>query len=188
MRPLTRKRFRVLLKDLILFYTEDGVEPEHGLILTRKEVLLVRNRDKKKYLAASYLTRHDDHVLSRGKVLVTLKDNVVEMRDAALERIAANENTKLPKTIRMSALELAKALSELPDDDDEVEDVEDSEKPDEDITTPTAPIDKFMTDVEIAGIEASNGGASLNDSDYISQDDIDEAFGGNDINDVMSAL
>ena len=137
-----------------------------GSLVSRKQVKAVYIQNKDLYSGFGIVTRNPETKVGRGTFLLTLKDNVIEQRDMHIAKLTAKKDAMLPANVRESATELAQVLMDT--NDDEIDDT---------ATTPKSVMPDMADLDELPDVP-----------DYIAQTDIDEMFGGNDINDIMATL
>lgn len=167
MKKSTQQKARLLMKALVAKHGD-------GSLVTRKQVKDVHatNSDFPNF---GCITRNPDLKVAHGQFLITMKDNIIEQRDAKIAELEAKEAKQLPKNVRTSAKTLAKELMK--------DEGEKKVKPKAKKVRSTKTKSKAVVMPDYGNMDNLPEVA-----DYVSQNDIDEAFGGNDINDILATL
>ena len=149
-----------LMKALVAAFGE-------GAVISRKQLLEVWNKAKASYPHSVVIEKNMDYRVGRGMYVVTATENVTKVRDAAIAKMKAMEAQKekaLPKSTRKSAEKLAKAVMK------------------------TKPVKTSKTSQKVSKTSKTTPVMPVSDNYIVTQDDIDESFGGNDINDIMRTM
>lgn len=166
MKPDTQQRLQSFITDLISAYGKKG---DKFVILSFKQVtdLYKKGGKKKDYPFYGYITREEEFKVGRGKFYVSNSKTLVKDKQAYAKKQAADiakaEKTKLPKEIRTNATKLATVL----------------------MTN-----DKKVVVKKIAAKPSTKPAAvnHKNDEGIVTQSDIDDVFGEDDINDIVAAI
>jgi len=139
----TKQKLQNLIRDLVAEYGE-------GAVVNTKTVY-EKAKSSPSYCTYYMLTANPVYKLGRGKIFLTMKQNVEEAKAKLAKTSEAKKQKQLPQDVRKSAVKLAKTLI--------------NHKPKQVVQKNYSAVDYVVT-----------------------QDDINDSFGGNDINDILAQL